>query len=118
MKRVIIILAAVLIISGCVQTQTDEKAEAPSKLSRTETSTLSGYVTDSNGNGIGDAFVALAGGGKVFNTTTENDGSFLFQNIPSGRYAVLTVYSKLHGMKNINDFVLPEGERRINITLP
>lgn len=43
--------------------------------------------------------VAIAGGGRAFNTTSDEIGEFSLKNIPAGRYAALTVFAKGYEMK-------------------
>ncbi len=46
---------------------------------------ISGVVLDSGGKAVSDAVVALSNGMR---TTTDRDGSFLFADVPPGRYAI------------------------------
>ena len=118
----LLIAAVALPLSGCTGSPDNygnsgkSKTPEPGKLDYENFVTLKGVVLESDsGIPIESALVALAGSGEVFNTTTDGDGRFALQ-VPSGKYAVLTVFKKGYTMELMKDVTVgSDMELRIQL---
>ena len=122
----LLIAAVALPFSGCTgspdnygnsgKSKTPEPGKLDYGLDYDNMVMLKGVVLESDsGIPIEGALVALAGSGRVFNTTTDENGSFLLE-VPSGKYAVLTVFKKGYTMELMKDVtVSSDMELRIQL---
>jgi outer membrane receptor protein involved in Fe transport len=62
-------------------------------------STISGHVTDNQGNPVAAAAVSIAGGGKTYTTATASDGAFS-QSLPAGLYTVTVSHGGFQTAQN------------------
>ena len=121
LPQLLLCFLLLLLLTSCIGQDTlgSEDMGKPSYLSPKERANLVGTVSDAETGGpVPGAFVAIAGGGQVFNTTSDEEGAFFLNNIPAGRYAALTVFTKGHEMKVLHDVELePNQTKKIEFRL-
>jgi len=113
MKRLFSSLVITLILCGPLLGQSER------------TYTISGVVKDSRGAVIVSAKVyLLTWGHQNIPTVTDNDGKFLFRDLPAGQY-ILTVHAQGFGeisegvhlsADSFHEIILPVGESRYSVT--
>jgi len=62
-------------------------------------STISGHVTDTQGNPVAGAAISIEGGGKTYTTVSGSDGSFS-QSVPAGLYTVTVSHGGFQAAQN------------------
>lgn len=82
-----------------------------------QTGTLRGQVTDESGAVVPGAKVVLSGPGRPFKTTTSgNDGSYSFADLPLGSYTVHATAPSL-ALRQTAKFDLKSGSQTLNLLL-
>jgi hypothetical protein len=81
----------------------------------TTPATMSGFVTDANGNGVSGATITVVQNGQTFSTTTLSDGSYTLSGLAAGTdnvtvtdpsFSALATQVTLSGGSNTEDFTL------------